>query len=181
MNKKVIVLLCFTLISFGFIGASIWKQESILINGEVLKFRTAPLDPNDFLRGKYVRLSFAQRSCDCDISLSYDQPVYVTFEMDEDGFAKPKQIHTQIPEESYLKTKARKSYNSDMCWVELPFNRFYMEESKAPLAESILRSRDEETVYAEVMLKDGKARIKDVYVDGQSISEYVALQMENPN
>ena len=40
-------------------GWMIYKHESVMREGAVYKFRTAPIDPRDPFRGEYVVLDFA--------------------------------------------------------------------------------------------------------------------------
>ncbi|MCP3932456.1 MAG: GDYXXLXY domain-containing protein, partial [Bacteroidetes bacterium] len=63
---------------------------------------------------------------------------------------------------------------SNKLTIAYPFDRFYMEESKADDAEDIYREfqRDNRrAAYALVNIKEGKAVLKDVLIDGISIRE----------
>src|SRR5436190_844775 len=40
-------------------AAMIWQREQTLNHGRVWKFRTAPVDPVDVIRGRYIALRFA--------------------------------------------------------------------------------------------------------------------------
>ena len=58
----------------------------------------------------------------------------------------------------------------------MPFDRFYMEESKAPKAEKVYNAANSDQrkeTYALVYIKDGTAVLNDVIIDGQSIATYV--------
>jgi len=54
-------LIVFVLVAFAQLavpGSLIWKREHTLRQGNVWKFRTAPVDPVDVFRGRYVALHF---------------------------------------------------------------------------------------------------------------------------
>ena len=54
-------LLVFALVGFAQLAVPaslIWKRERTLRQGHVWKFRTAPVDPVDAFRGRYVALEF---------------------------------------------------------------------------------------------------------------------------
>ncbi|MGB0413684.1 MAG: hypothetical protein ACPGJU_04495, partial [Coraliomargarita sp.] len=59
--------------------------------------------------------------------------------------------------------------------IDIPFDRFYMDEAKAPRAEIIAResSRDK-TCWVEVRILNGSAVIEDVVVEGLSLRELAA-------
>ena len=40
----------------------IWSREKVLNEGKIYKFKTAPIDPNDPFRGKYISLNFEQNA-----------------------------------------------------------------------------------------------------------------------
>jgi len=64
-------------------------------------------------------------------------------------------------------------------YINFPFNRYYMEESKAKPAEDFIRESARDSLlstYAIVMIKDGNAVLKDVMVDGVPIRELVKNQ-----
>ncbi|HMB62545.1 MAG TPA: hypothetical protein VKN36_05700, partial [Eudoraea sp.] len=64
---------------------------------------------------------------------------------------------------------------------DYPFDRFYMEESKANEAELTYRQSQRDTskiTYALVRIKNGEAVLKDVMIDGISIRELVKTKEE---
>src|SRR5688572_7599870 len=67
----------------------IWNREEILETGKEYKFRTAPIDPNDPFRGKYVALRFEQNWVnvhDLD-NWKYEEEIFVNLKVDANGFA----------------------------------------------------------------------------------------------
>ena len=58
--------------------------------------------------------------------------------------------------------------------VEYPFNRFYMEEYKAPAAEAAYRDVQTDSsrvAYALVRIKNGKSAIENVFINDIPIQE----------
>ena len=69
-----------------------------------------------------------------------------------------------------------------MLAIDYPFDRYYMEESKAYDAELTYRKSQLDTsqiAYALVSIKDGEAVLKDVLINGVSIREIVIKEREN--
>lgn len=65
--------------------------------------------------------------------------------------------------------------------IDYPFDRYYMEESKAQEAEDTHRRAQRDTTritYALVSVKNGDAVVKDILIDGISISEIVKANRE---
>lgn len=167
----------------------ILDKESVLRNGRELKFRTAPVDPYDYFRGKYIVLSYDEKtlSAESELNWAHNEPVYVLFKEDKEGFATIESLSKQKPKntEFYLKTTVRYvSHANDSrkkkVFVKFDFNRFYMEESKAynaELAYNRSMSIEHSITYAIVCVKDGEATLKDVHIDAKAIQE-VAEEMD---
>ena len=63
-------------------------------------------------------------------------------------------------------------------YIKIPFERYYMDESKAKLAEEEYNKslRDEKDVYATVRIHNGDAVVDGLYIDGYSIEDYLRNQ-----
>jgi len=165
----------------------IFDREKVLSEGKTFKFKTAPIDPSDPFRGKYVTLNFAENNFEVSDGTKWHngQSVYVLLATDADGFAKIVDVVRELPAESddcvkaklnYVATKKDSTKTIQELNLEYPFERFYMEESKAPLAESMYWevSRDTTKVtYASVNIQNGQAVLKDVFIGDVSIRELV--------
>ena len=60
--------------------------------------------------------------------------------------------------------------------IEYPFDRFYMEETKAQAAEDMYRESiidSTQVAYALVNIRNGEAVIRDVLINGTSVSDLV--------
>lgn len=176
----------------------IWDKEHVLAEGEEFLFKTAPIDPYDPFRGKYITLSYEADEFlieDSETEDWYDgQEVYVLLVKDEDGFAKIWDVKSteEVPEgdnpyvtASIRYVQGKKVYDQSNVFrpsklvIDYPFTRFYMDEDKAYDAEVLARvsRRDSlKNVYAVVAVKEGDAVINDVMVDGVPIKELVEQQ-----
>lgn len=158
-------------------------REDTLEFGKEFRFETQPIDPNDPLRGKYIVLYYKNDTYEVENGQDWDynQAVWVALEEDERGFAKIKNILTERPEDTQDYVKASIGYNNgNVLNIDYPFNRFYMDEFKAPDAEKAYReSRADSTstAYSVVKVRDGEAVLLDVMIDGVSIKE-IAGQMQ---
>lgn len=177
-NKRIYFLLALLVLLQLFVPAKmIYDHESILSEGEKFKFRTAPIDPTDPFRGKYIVLRFdASRYYTTDRGPWYsNEDVYATLANDKDGYAKISNVSRNKPEsDPYLKTKIDYFQSGDSSFLNLdfPFNIFYMEESKARPAEVAYNeaSRDTNSVaYASVSVLNGEAVISNVYINGVAL------------
>lgn len=154
------------------------KREAVLKNGAQFKFKTTPVDPYDAFRGRYVALRIEGDYVPTikELRLSNGQTVYVLIEIDSQGFAKFTTVATSRPyEKSYIQAKVR-YISGDKVYLDLPIDRYYMEEKAAPTAERIYRrfaQRDKQDAYVVVRIKDGFVVIENIFVGGQRIEDAI--------
>jgi len=157
-------------------ASMIWSRERTLAQGEAFKFRTAPVDPYDAFRGRYVALRIASNEAAWPqgASASYGQTVYATIETGADGFAKFGLASLSPPKDKpYLKVKAGSANDKGGINLQLPFDRFFMEEGKAPVAEAAYRQHDrggEQDAYVILRVLDGAGVIENLFVGGKPIA-----------
>lgn len=163
----------------------IWKREEVLKNGNTFRFLTEPVDPTNPFIGKYITLNFKEDVGWDPNGHSYEQgqTIYVLLENDNAGFAHVKGITTNEPtnQTGYVKAKVRYSSNyanSDSVEVNIdyPFDKFYMEEKKAPKAEAEYREASRNptsTTYAQVKIWKGVAVTENVFIDNKPLSSYL--------
>jgi len=180
MNNKKIIWIAFgllVLLQLWAPASMIYNRESVLKEGKSFKFRTAPVDPNDPFRGKYIVLSFDENSFVTKDSSQWERgvEVFVQLATDTGGFAKIKSLHKKAPAmQDYIKTTVDYvGYDSlKEVFIQWPFDRFYMEESKALAAEQVYikSSRDSNQVtYALVKVKNGEAVLENVFINNKAI------------
>lgn len=185
INKKILFII-FALVAAVqlYVPASIiLNNENILTDGKEFKFKTAPVDPSDPIRGKYITLDYAANTIKVNNKEEwvYGEAVFVWLSKDKDGFAKIDAVTKNEPsgKNDFVKARAGNvSYDSTLR-IDYPFDRYYMEESKAGAAEDAYRESNRDTThvtYALVSVKNGEAVLKDVLIDNVSIKEIVKKQ-----
>ena len=183
MKKITLILLSITFLFQWFVPFNmIMQQEHILKEGTPFKFKTQPIDPNDPFRGKFVVLNYKANRFEIadDAQWVRGEPVFVKIQNDDAGFAEISGLEKVEPidDNHYVKATINRVWGKNPVQVSIsyPFERFYMEESKAPKAEAMFRDlwRDSSaTVYGLVVVHQGSAALEDVLVDGVSIKEAV--------
>lgn len=180
IKNKVLFLSFFLLMALLqlYIPASlVLQQERILSQGALHKFKTAPIDPVDPFRGKYVTLNFNTSNVAIQ-NIEDWQPreeVFIFLKKNKNGFTQPVKASQVAPSDNtpYLKTTVRR-VAEDKLYFDYPFRRYYMEESKAPKAEYSYfeANRDSSiTTYAQVRILNGQAVLEDVIIGDQALSK----------
>lgn len=163
-------------------GQMIWNKEKVLDKGIPFKFESAPVDPADPFRGRYVVLNFKETSYQMKDSTSwiFGSRVFVSFINDKKGFAKIQSVSASRPAaKGYIEATVNyvtRENDTTTVFINYPVNNFYMEEYKAPQAESIYRESvidSSQRTYALVNILDGDAVIKDVLINDSSIHEVI--------
>ena len=183
MKKIAFLLLVATFLMQWFVPVNmIMQQEDILKEGTTFKFKTQPIDPNDPFRGKFIVLNYEANNIDIkgDEYWYQGEPVYVKIKEDEKGFAQIAGLEKTLPvdDNHYIKAEIERVWgeNPSKIRIKYPFERFYMEENKAPKAEALFGNmrRDTNTViYSLVVINKGRSALKDVVVNGVSIKDAV--------
>ncbi len=157
----------------------ILDRNELLSSGELYKFITAPVDPNDPFRGKYVALEFENNNFDTGVEddLILGEQVFVIIINNQQGYAEIQSYSKNKPEsiQNYLEVTVNRINVTDeiqKVFIDYPFDRFYLEEFQAEKAEEVyieaLNDRSSKA-WAEVFIKDGQAVLQDVLIEGQSL------------
>ena len=192
ISKRIKFILYFVLcaVQLSVPVLQILKFEDVLRSGSAYKLRTAPVDPYDAFRGRYVALNYKDTKAKIKTGekIEYEAPAYVTLQMDKDGFAQYVELTKVQPlYGDFLRVAdCYMGYGEEnaLAHFNLPFDRFYMEESKAPRAETAYREhvkrRDdvETSAYVVLRVKDGRGVIEDLYIDNMPIREYLKKSAE---
>jgi uncharacterized membrane-anchored protein len=190
MNSKKIILLAFIVVALVqiYVPARIILDRTIVLNsGKEFKFKTAPIDPSDPFRGKYIDLNFNDNTIGIQNKENWarGETVFVLLTTDNNGFAKIRSVSKAKPSDTqdFLKAKVdHVIYDGSKLLIEYPFERFYMEESKAYDAELTYNRTLADTsqvAYALVNIKNGESVLKDVMINGISIVEIVKQDQQN--
>ena len=170
---RLIVFVLVACVQLAVPGSLIWKREHTLRQGHVWKFRTAPVDPIDAFRGRYVALQFEIETQEISPppNLGYRQAVFVTLRQSAEGFAEIDQVSTSRPAgddffEAQLTGKT----------VSMPFDKYWVTERDAPAAEAAYRNlsrRGQQNAYVSIRVFRGDAAIEQLYLDNQPLGEYL--------
>lgn len=173
-------------------ASMIYNAEAIIAKGTEYKFITTPIDPTDPFRGKYITLSYRENRFQIynPEEWSTNEIVFVTLTTDENGYAKISSVSKEMPADQQDFVKAKVSYVTNLenednyMTISYPFDRYYMEESKASEAETLYLESLRDTnliTYGLVNIKAGEAVLKDVMIDGKSIKEMVINKRDTLN
>lgn len=189
-NKKILIpiFIAMVLVQLFVPFQMVFDSEGVIADGAEYKLKTQPYDPKDPFRGNYVRLNFEISRYTSPDSTGWKkgETVYVILRKDSDGFGEIARViqFEPGPQLDYLDATLRSFYRTDrgtQLVLDLPFERFYMQEEKAPVAEQIFnRSARDSTkqTYAIVSVNNGEAILRDVQIDGVSLSELAADELD---
>ncbi len=187
MKKPTYLLLAFAatmLLYLAYPMLMITQAENTLTTGEVYRFKPRPVDPYDFMRGRYITLSYEQNSLDFPNAKAYfknKQTVYLEVKEDNEGFAKIINAYVVKPDILNYLTADISRLGKEKIYFELPFNRYYLNEADAPIAERayndlIRQNRNDSTTvaaYMDVRISKGDAVIEELYLQDMPIREYL--------
>ncbi|MDG5489941.1 GDYXXLXY domain-containing protein [Psychroserpens sp. SPM9] len=181
--KRNYILILFAVLAIAQIAVPaqmIFGREHILKTGTAYKFNTEPIDPSDPFKGKYIVLRYqVDRFKTSNKAWQREQDIYISIANDSLGFAKVISADLEAPETGdYVKAKVDWYTERDSTLhFSLPFNEFYMNETKAYSAELAHRkaSRDSlpNNTYALVYVKNGEAVLDNVFINAIPIATFV--------
>ena len=157
-----------------------WGRIQTLAHGRVWKLKTAPIDPVDAVRGKYVMLRF-------DAEDKYRQPeqlksadyVYAVLKQGADGFAEVDHLDSSpTPGDSTMKVEPG-GYWDGQQRIVFPFRNFWLTEKNAPAAEQAYREnskRGQQNAYVTIRIRNGDAALEQLYIDNKPLSDYLRDQ-----
>ncbi len=190
MSNRKMVILGFVLVVLAQLyvpAIMIMDRENILKTGKEFRFKTAPVDPNDPFRGKFVYLQYEADTVQVDYNKEWkiNEEIFISLDIDKQGFVYITSASKEEPssDEDFLKVKVRNipDNSNKILTIEYPFDRFYLEESKASNAEQQYIKAQQDTTnltYALVNIKNGNAVLKDVLINGVSISKIAENKRE---
>lgn len=164
------------------------KHEQTRTHGVPWKFQTAPVDPADPFRGRYVRLSFAAERDPVPLAdagflyIRHDTRMYAELETDSNGFARLVRLHKERPVRGdYLDVFVRQMQPIEVeddqnlppaASIRLPFDRYYLPEDRAPQVEREYAEASrtaQANTYAEVRIRDGHAALVGLVLNGTPV------------
>lgn len=164
-------------------GKMILDSEKVLREGKTFRFLTEPVDPSNPFIGKYITLNFKEESFSVDKAddLVSANELFVLLTTDANGFARIKDVVAKEPSGNIDYVKAKLQYttyegNRRQLHIDYPFDKYYMDEFKAPKAEDVYRKATADTAkqtYAVVKVWKGRAVTENVIIDNTPIRELI--------
>ena len=153
-------------------------EERILRDGRRLKLHTRPVDPADVFRGRYVALGYTIERVPRELvrgHFEYRDTAYLELREGADGFAELVALHKEKPAGDLVLKATVNFLTPETVGVELPFNRYYMDENLAPHAETAVRAGGSEPSDAWVTIRvlGGRGVIEELYLGGKPVREYL--------
>ncbi len=174
-NKLLIGLILLFIAQIAVPVSMISERETILEQGREFRFVTRPIDPTDYMRGKYVRLFMPTEPAIIRDTTQIPEELFAWLSTGRDGFARVDSLTANEPKDGdYL--RVRMEYKrGNMVNFAFPFDRFYMEETKAPAAEDLyMKLPDSVTSFVKVRVLNGEAVIENVFVGGRPVGQLAA-------
>ena len=155
--------------------------------GVAVRFRITAYDPYDPMRGRYVRLNLRDASRvrlpkkNRDLGFRAGQPVFAVLDITRPAIidlvaerkdVPPGRFFLPVQYQWFIKDwdqKKKKSLKTGIHTVKLPFERFYLNEKKAPEAERLLQQRNSKAELIVIVYPDGIYRVKDLIVNGRNV------------
>ena len=194
VSLRLVLFVAFAALTLAAPLSIILKYESALHLGALHKFRTQPIDPVDAFRGRYVTLSFADdfvadggRVDKFSINNELNGFLYVRLKRDAEGFAVPASVSREPLSGNDVVT-VDDAYRRDNGWrLSYPFDRYYLPEDIAPLAEQLYRDANRPApprataktdTYVAVRVRNGVGVIEELYINGLPVREAVRARMQ---
>jgi hypothetical protein len=158
-----------------------WGRVQTLAHGRVWKFKTAPVDPEDAVRGRYVMLRFDAEDFTQAEQLKSADSIYAILKEGADGFAQVDHLSfSPVPADSAMKVEAG-GWWQERQHIVFPFRYFWLTEKNAPVAEQAYRDnsrRGQQNAYVTIRIRNGDAALEQLYLDNQPLADYLRARTE---
>ena len=156
-------------------------------NGVAVRFRVTAYDPYDPMRGRYVRLNLRDVSrvrlpkIKRFLGFRYGQPVFAVLDINRPAIIDLVAERKEVPPGKFFlpvqyqwfnqdwDPKKKKQLKTGTHMVKLPFERFYLNERKAPETERLLQNRKNKAELIVIIYPDGVYQVKDLVINGKSV------------
>ena len=172
MNKltfnKIIIYVISVCVLFIIPIYTIITNTDTLKDGTEFYFKIQVYDPYDMFRGNYLNIAFEEDTVLTDsnyLKLDYDEPCFVTIDVNQNGYAYFKEISKNKPKNTTAYFETTASYmNWQKGYVIKTPTKYYMNENKSLEAEKYLNNNIN-NAHVKVRVKNGKMVIVGVYVN----------------
>jgi len=173
---RLAVYLVVGLVQISVPASMMWKQHRTLSEGREWKFRTAPVDPVDVIRGRYLRLRFTAEEFARSEALPYTERAYAVLKNDAEGFAVVDRLQAEpISGDDDVNVRTY-GWDAGKQRIRLSFDELWVTEADATAAEAgyVEHSRERSSdAYATVRVRKGHAAIEQLYIAGQPLHEFL--------
>jgi uncharacterized membrane-anchored protein len=174
---RLVVFIAVALVQLSLPASVVLRREQTLRHGRVWKFKTAPVDPTDAVRGRYIALRFAAEAKLENHPVPSGSTVYLVLAPDPGGFAKVDKVSaTPRRGDNVIRVRSgARVYNR----VSFPFDRLWVAEQDAAAAEQAYvenSRRGNESAYVTVRVRDGDAAVEKLYINNQPLDDYLRAQ-----
>ncbi|MCO5231396.1 MAG: GDYXXLXY domain-containing protein [Chitinophagales bacterium] len=150
----------------------IWNKEQIVKNGATFYLKIRPIDPNHYMKGKYLDLNFDYLFWIKDKTLSnYNTKVYATFIQEENQNLKLDYLDSIPPigRDDYILLE---HMGEDFI---IPRSGYFVNENKVEDIEKAVNSWQDKgnIVFAKVKIYKGKMVVMDIIIDEKSIDAVI--------
>ena len=174
---RLIIFIVVALAQISLPASMIWKRQRTLREGRLWKFRTAPTDPVDAMRGRYLTLRFAAETFPQREPVpDHGDMLYVKLKEDADGFAVVDEISNEPQSGNSIVRADNYGYSAGQNRIHFPFDSFWVSEADAPAAEEAYvehSRRDKLDAYVTVRVRGSDAAVEELYVAGQPLRDYL--------
>lgn len=174
LAKKSFFALYFIQILILLLTAYWWYD--IAKSGQEIKFPIKSATPRELLHGNYIYLNFTNNTIAQDMpdanTKFLNKQILVSFAKDEQGFATPHKVSEDAATNPYVNASALNAVNG-ILYIRYPFNKYYVNEALAKKIMGLAVEKKLDNAYALVMVKNGHAVVKDVYINNQPIESYL--------
>jgi len=178
---KSLPILIFVLVALAQLGvpaSMAWNRVQTLTHGRVWKFKTAPVDPEDAVRGRYVRLSYDVDRFIGNEKFQSGDSVYAVLKENADGFAEVDRLtNKKVGGDNSVKVQAW--WLNDRENISFPFDQYWVTEQDAPAAEKAYAEnsrRGQQNAFVTVRVHNGDAALEQLYINNQTLSDYLRAQ-----
>src|SRR5260370_40768672 len=114
----------------------VWQRDQTLKQGRIWKFRTAPVDPVDVIRGRYIALRFTAEEFAAPAKFEAgNKPVYAVLKQGTDGFAEIDHLTTEAAGTNNAVPGESGWWGGGKQQERFPFNKFWVAETKPTATE----------------------------------------------
>ena len=186
MSKRNMILLGFVIVAAAQLVVPAWMivgRELTLREGQVFKFKTRPVDPDDAFRGRYVWLGLEPESVRVPDTAQwqhgyYERKCYAVLGRDTNGFVMVKRLDRAWPAgETAVQVHTTWVDTNSMAHIQWPgLDRYYLMEDKAPEAEAAYHNhslRTNQTCHVTVRVRGGQAVVENLFIADQPIHAWL--------